>query len=271
MTDTILVTESFLRATPSRVLECWVQTHSGLPFDLLSPAPEQVSRADVLRHLSRIARYSGATLGAYGYTVAQHSILCADLVRLWGGDAALEREALLHDAPETYYGDITSPVQFAIRELHVAAIRETLAEVAMDFAYVERDSDDVADRNDGLATQGVVMDALMRFGARLAERDPLRELKARVDPVVRKVLGLADEEPALVKRADLVALAIEKKLVMEKCDRPWKLPELADTRYAILEPVAPEKAHDAFEKRLTDLDAQIERARLVERMTHAAV
>lgn len=182
----------------------WVQTRFGVAFDLLAPRVEDVRLDDIAAHLSKIARYSGATIGVTGYSVAQHSVLCADIVRTWGGDARLQREALLHDAGEAYYGDATSPVKRALVAL--------LAELGIDV-------------------------------------DPYALLAARVDPVVREALGLRPTEPALVKRADLVALAIERKFVMAECERDWCLPELADTRWTSLVPIYAQEAERAFVQR----------------------
>lgn len=197
----------------------WVQTRTGVAFDLLAPRAEDVVVADIVHGLSRIARFSGATVGSTGYSVAQHSLLCADLIRVWGGDAQLEREALLHDAGEAYYGDITSPVQAAVRAMY----RELIA------------------------------DAVVGLGDATGALDPLRELKRRVDPVVRSALGLAAEEPPLVRRADLVALAIERKLLMVACERDWQLPELADTRWTALSPWTAEYAEGQFFERFRQL------------------
>lgn len=84
-------------------------------FDLANPRVEDVSIRDVAHHLARINRYNGAT--PHPYSVAQHSLLCAELVRTWGGSASEQLEALLHDAPEAYYGDITYPMLCAIEQL----------------------------------------------------------------------------------------------------------------------------------------------------------
>lgn len=185
----------------------WIQTRHGVAFDLLDPRADNVRTEDVAHHLSRLARFTGATTGDVGYSVAQHSVLVADLLELWGADARLQREGLLHDAGEAYYGDWTSP-----------AVR-----------------------------------ALCELGA----GDALAELRRRIDVQVRAALGLDPVEPAIVKRADLVALAIERKLLMVACERAWELPELADTRWTALYPQVAVNAEAAFLERLAQLDAQM--------------
>lgn len=236
--------------------KAWCQTNSGIAFELLSPSVEMVHIEDIAHHLSRIARYSGATIGITGYSVAQHSVLCADLIRTWGGDAALQREALLHDAGEAYYGDITHPVQVAMREHYQRVIAWAAEQVGVSFAASATTGTDT-----GIAqvVEHAVEAALEEMLKLLAPLDPLHELKATVDPVVRSALGLAPAEPALVKRADMVALAIEKKLVMAPCSRRWELPELADTRWTALSPLPASGACEQFERRLEEIDQEIAR------------
>lgn len=190
----------------------WVQTFSGVAFDLLDPRVESVLINDIAVSLARLPRYAGHTRTRVGtrdcgYSVAQHSVLVADILRTWGADAKMQREGLLHDAPEAYYGDITSPVQRAL--------------------------------------------------GRLGGGDALIALKERVDGVVRRALMLTIDEPPLVRRADFVALAIERKKLMAPCERDWNLPELADTRWSTLEIEDAYDAYRSFLVRLRDLDADI--------------
>ena len=71
------------------------------PFNL---KPEDIDIKDIAHHLARICRWNGGVNGFY--SVAEQSIKVAEAVapeyRLWG---------LLHDAAETYIGDITRPVK----------------------------------------------------------------------------------------------------------------------------------------------------------------
>lgn len=92
----------------------WVQTFSGLAFDLLSPTIEQVRLVDIAHSLSRLNRFCGATKGTYGWSVAQHSMLVESLLPPYV-DPILRLHVMLHDAHEAYIGDITTPVRRAIR------------------------------------------------------------------------------------------------------------------------------------------------------------
>lgn len=105
----------------------WVQTHSGKRFDLLNPKVDQIDAGDIAIQLSRINRYSGATV--MPVSVAEHSLLVADEVRSKGGDVFAQYIALLHDAHEAYIGDMTTPVMVAFgKALEQTAHKPHLAE-----------------------------------------------------------------------------------------------------------------------------------------------
>jgi len=80
----------------------WIQTANGRKFDLLSPKPEDVDVYDIAHALSNICRFQGHC--KWFYSVAQHSVHVAELV-----STPYKLDALLHDAGEAYYGDITRP------------------------------------------------------------------------------------------------------------------------------------------------------------------
>lgn len=176
----------------------WIQTHTGRAFDLLEPRSEDVNVADIAHALSRINRFSGHTHGE-PYSVAHHSMLVADLLASWGAPPAIVREGLLHDAGEAYYGDITSPVKRAMKD----RVHSVLSRFRSD-----ADGDHVA-----------------------TIRDPLGSMVASIDEVVRAALMLPEHETPIVKRADLVALAIERRDLFggTKEPRDWELPEFAPT------------------------------------------
>jgi hypothetical protein len=237
--------------------DAWAQTISGRAVTLLAMRVEDVDIGEIAASLSKIARYNGHTRGVRGYSVAQHSVLCANLIKAWGGGPVLEREALLHDAAEAYYGDVTWPVQMAISQLHRTSIGEQLDAVRRSWAYVHQEGDDVAHEHDGKLIESAVNSALEQAEAAMLRCDPLRDLKRRVDAVVRKALRLAEVEPALVRRADMVALAIERRNLMAPCARDWQLAELADPRFRSSVIQTPWMAHKSFEARLGSIDARI--------------
>lgn len=86
-----------------------IRTASGLSFNLKYPKPEDVVLDDIAHHLAHINRYTGATI--IPYSVLQHSLFVSFLVP---EEAAYE--ALLHDAHEAYYGDVSSPMKSLLPE-----------------------------------------------------------------------------------------------------------------------------------------------------------
>lgn len=82
----------------------WIQTYSGRRFRPMAPRVEDVDIEDIAQALSNLCRFNGHCRSFY--SVAQHSILVSELVP---PDAA--KAALLHDAAEAYFGDITRPVK----------------------------------------------------------------------------------------------------------------------------------------------------------------
>jgi 5'-deoxynucleotidase YfbR-like HD superfamily hydrolase len=82
----------------------WIQTYTGIAFDLMEPVTNQVDIRDIAHALSQIGRFGGHTQEFY--SVAQHSILVSENVP--PGDAL---QALLHDAAEAYIGDMVRPLK----------------------------------------------------------------------------------------------------------------------------------------------------------------
>lgn len=80
-----------------------IVTYTGKIFDLLNPEPEMVCIEDIAHALANQCRYTGHTREFY--SVAQHCVLMAENPELLGDPLA----KLLHDATETYIGDIARP------------------------------------------------------------------------------------------------------------------------------------------------------------------
>lgn len=88
----------------------WIQTFSGRKFSLVDPQPEDVCIEDVIAALTNICRFNGHCREFY--SVAQHCLEVANEVSV-----PFRYEALLHDAPEAYYGDITRPQKIVYRTM----------------------------------------------------------------------------------------------------------------------------------------------------------
>lgn len=83
----------------------WIETSSGIHFDLLDPQPEQVRLSDIAKALSRLARYTGHCRHDQWYSVAEHCVHVAEYLRTGYQLSRLSLLGLLHDAAEAYTGD----------------------------------------------------------------------------------------------------------------------------------------------------------------------
>lgn len=82
----------------------FIQTLSGKHFDYLNAQTDDVDIDDIATALSNICRFAGH-LPEF-YSVAQHSVLCSQIV-----PQEYAFEALMHDAAEAYCQDIPAPLK----------------------------------------------------------------------------------------------------------------------------------------------------------------
>lgn len=92
-------------------------TASGAEYHLagpgsLAPDARPVCIEDIAHHLSMINRFTGAT--SRPYSVAEHSLLCADIAQRMNLSAAIQLCMLMHDAHEAYTTDLSSPAKIAV-------------------------------------------------------------------------------------------------------------------------------------------------------------
>ncbi len=92
------------------MIPCLIQTSRGEYLNPLEPWTFVPRIEDIAAALSKLARFTGHTLGDKPYTVAQHSVhvaeLCPSEWRLAG---------LLHDAAEAYLGDMAGPLKHHVK------------------------------------------------------------------------------------------------------------------------------------------------------------
>ncbi len=86
-----------------------IELASGMTFPLLNPSPADIKIKDIAHSLALQCRYNGHCRRFF--SVAEHSVLCADLARDKGFPLALQRLVFLHDAAEAYVGDVTGPLK----------------------------------------------------------------------------------------------------------------------------------------------------------------
>lgn len=98
----------------------WIQTCTGVAFDLDHPRAADVRAADIAHALAGINRFGGH-LRVF-YSVGQHSILAAVLLWRRTRDRTATLAALLHDAHEAYLGDIKAPVKRLINDAEPGVI-----------------------------------------------------------------------------------------------------------------------------------------------------
>jgi hypothetical protein len=98
--------------------DVYVTTASGRtihPFHTPEEIAPHLSIADIAHHLANICRFTGAVRSFY--SVAQHSVLCAQVAEqkfVAAGEkqwAALALQALVHDGPEAVMNDLAGPIK----------------------------------------------------------------------------------------------------------------------------------------------------------------
>jgi 5'-deoxynucleotidase YfbR-like HD superfamily hydrolase len=91
-----------------------MQTFLGGRLHLLDPKPHEIDPRDIARGLAFQCRYTGQC--SHFYSVAQHSVLCAEMAEKDGADLNTAQVMLLHDATEAYIGDMNRPLKSALPE-----------------------------------------------------------------------------------------------------------------------------------------------------------
>lgn len=84
--------------------EAWIETYTGIAFDVLEPTVDMVNIVDIAHASAQQNRFTGHC--KFPYPVSQHSVLGSYQIAaehaLW---------FLLHDASEAYLGDMNRPLK----------------------------------------------------------------------------------------------------------------------------------------------------------------
>jgi uncharacterized protein len=108
---------------------------SGRRLDLLDPSPLDVEIEDIAHGLARVARWNGQTRGDHIFSVAQHTLLAAEIANRRGSraDRRLGLAVLLHDAPEYVIGDMISPFKAVIGDSYRSVERRLQTAIHLRF------------------------------------------------------------------------------------------------------------------------------------------
>ncbi len=181
----------------------WQRMLSGRRLDLLDPTPMDIEIEDIAHGLAFVARWNGQTKGDYAYSVAEHSILVADIHARLVPEAPVKWRlaALLHDAPEYVIGDMISPVKAAVGPGYSALDERLAAAIHLRFglpAILPKPVKAAIKRADKISAW---LEATQLAGFAMAEAD---RFFGRPDPDMVDGLHLHLRSPAEV-RADFTA------------------------------------------------------------------
>ncbi|WP_073052693.1 HD domain-containing protein [Kaistia soli] len=113
----------------------WQRMLSGRRLDLADPSPFDIEISDIAHGLARVARWNGQTRGDHAFSVAQHSVLVAEVATVLSPEMppADRLAALLHDAPEYVIGDMISPFKALVGGEYKAVEGRLLAAIHLRF------------------------------------------------------------------------------------------------------------------------------------------
>lgn len=87
----------------------WIETYTGKKYSFLNPRVDQIDAVDIAHALSKICRFTGHT--KWAYSVGQHCLLVSAHLSNTGYSNPIALAGLLHDAPEAYVSDLSSPLK----------------------------------------------------------------------------------------------------------------------------------------------------------------
>ena len=87
----------------------YITTYQGIRMDPLHAKNEDIHIRDIAHSLSLLCRANGHF--PHFYSVAQHSVNCAEEARVRGYSSRVQLGCLLHDGSEAYLSDVIRPVK----------------------------------------------------------------------------------------------------------------------------------------------------------------
>lgn len=229
----------------------WILTNSARPFDLLNPRAENLITTDLAHALSLVCRFNGHC--AHHYSVAQHSLLVAYIIEKEGGTPEEQLAGLLHDGTEAYISDLTRPLKLLLIE---AAKQRKNAWLGLISRHTLR-LHVVAD----YAEQLRILTTAERQGVSLL-LDTYHEIEQRIWLAIAERFHLAPELPESVKRADMIALATEKRDLLPEHPATWECLEGYAPLTERVVQLQPDIVRQQFHDRLLSLMAVTHRRRV---------
>ncbi|EIH0466459.1 HD family hydrolase [Escherichia coli] len=169
----------------------FIQTLSGKKFDYINSTADDIDIEDIANALSNICRFAGH-LPEF-YSVAQHSVLCSQIVQ-----PEFAFEALMHDAAEAYVQDLPAPLKRLLPEY--------------------------------------------------------QRIETMVDDLIRSKYALPANQTSVVKYADLIMLATERRDLEIDDGTVWPMLEGIPCSDIIqISPLRPGQAYGAFMNRFNEL------------------
>jgi len=107
----------------------FIVTYSGEEFYPTRPEINKIHIEDIAHSLSLLCRANGHI--SHFYSIAQHSINCANEAKARGYPAKMQLACLIHDSSEAYISDITRPVKQHLSEY------KKIEKVLQDTIYVK--------------------------------------------------------------------------------------------------------------------------------------
>ena len=124
-----------------RKTDTWFITHSGRDFDFADLSVGMIHWPDVATALAKVCRFGGHCKGFY--SVAQHSVLVADILAMETDDPVIRLHGLLHDAHEAYTGDLIRPMKQLIGQDVVKQIEHSVDRVIYEKAGIDPPDDEL--------------------------------------------------------------------------------------------------------------------------------
>ena len=164
------------------------QTVTGHLLYILDPQPKDINIYDIAIGLSNQCRYNGQLPNFY--SVAQHSVIVAEMAEADGRNKKACLKALLHDSHEAYLGDIVTPLKILLD--NYKDIENSVDDVICKKYKVVKGMPDWLHGYDKVVLATEIRDLRPEGMIRHRSAEHLRE------PLERKIVAMAPTEAALL-------------------------------------------------------------------------